>query len=362
MEPISAINTNRTSAPASPVVQSTAAPAAAAAAPKTVETPTTSTESQVNISAEALADEEGGSIPNLDALGGQEAAEETEKPQEGEELKPEDLEKMTPEQQAEQLRKQIEKLREKMARQLEEGDEAGARATEAQIGSLTRQLDRITNPPATPQAPAGGAAPVEGAAPAAAAPAAAAAAPMAAAPAGGAAPAGWRGLRQAACPAPAGGAAPASDAGTTFGASNAPAVDPEALARTSPLGQKIAEAGQRNCNGSGGWCFKHVSAALRECGIETSGASAYMAADQLAQSDKLREVQVNPQDLPKLPAGAVVVWDRGNGHEHGHISISDGKGGEYSDVYRQQTTNYGTQCRVFLPADMQDKNQASQGK
>ncbi|NMA26339.1 MAG: hypothetical protein GX934_01075 [Burkholderiales bacterium] len=84
-----------------------------------------------------------------------------------------------------------------------------------------------------------------------------------------------------------------------------------------------------------------------------------MAADQLAQSDKLREVQVNPQDLPKLPAGAVVVWDRGNGHEHGHISICDGKGGEYSDVYRQQTTNYGTQCRVFLPADMQTNTPTS---
>ena len=54
-------------------------------------------------------------------------------------------------------------------------------------------------------------------------------------------------------------------------------------------------------------------------------------------------------DLPKLPAGAIVVWDKGNGHEHGHISIATGDGKEASDLMRNQITNYGTSFRVFMP-------------
>lgn len=114
-------------------------------------------------------------------------------------------------------------------------------------------------------------------------------------------------------------------------------------------GQKMAEEAKNHATGSGGYCFKYVSEVLRKFGINTSGASAYMAADQLAKSDKVKEVKVDPKDLKKLPAGAIVVWNKGAGHEHGHISISDGKGKEYSDVPRNQITNYGTSARVFIP-------------
>ncbi|MCA9777398.1 MAG: hypothetical protein KC800_11795, partial [Candidatus Eremiobacteraeota bacterium] len=70
---------------------------------------------------------------------------------------------------------------------------------------------------------------------------------------------------------------------------------------------------------------------------------------QLAKNPKVKEVNVSPQDFKKLPAGAIVVWDKGAGHEHGHISVALGNGKEASDVIRDQITNYGTKPRVFIP-------------
>lgn len=116
-------------------------------------------------------------------------------------------------------------------------------------------------------------------------------------------------------------------------------------------GADLANDAEANANGPGGWCFKWVRQALERHGVTgVGGASAYMAADQLANNSKFSEVSgLSKNDLPNLPAGAVVVWDRGNGHEHGHISISLGDGREASDKIRNQTVNYGTSFRVFMP-------------
>jgi hypothetical protein len=86
-------------------------------------------------------------------------------------------------------------------------------------------------------------------------------------------------------------------------------------------------------------------------GPALTGGSAYMAADQLARHSGFREVTVAADDLPSLPAGAVVVWGKTAKSPHGHISIADGKGNELSDhVERQRTQLRGhTNVRVFLP-------------
>ena len=128
-----------------------------------------------------------------------------------------------------------------------------------------------------------------------------------------------------------------------------PSVNPSDLQGGSELGKKIAADAQNTATGSGGYCFKYVSETLRKFGINTSGASAYMAADQLANNPKVKEVNVSPQDFKKLPPGAIVVWDKGAGHPHGHISVALGNGKEASDVIRDQITNYGTKPRVFIP-------------
>lgn len=143
-----------------------------------------------------------------------------------------------------------------------------------------------------------------------------------------------------------GGASSAGDGGGA--SSNATAGMPGATATGTRLAQ-IARAEATNGDSKGGLCYRDVSRALSKIGISATGASAYMAADQLARNPKVKEMKVAQSDLPKLPAGAIVVWNKGNGHEHGHISISTGDGKEASDLMRNQITNYGTSFRVFMP-------------
>jgi hypothetical protein len=99
-----------------------------------------------------------------------------------------------------------------------------------------------------------------------------------------------------------------------------------------------------------GYCYRGVKHHLRQIGVNLTGGSAYQAADQLASSGRFREVQVSRGQLRSLPAGAVVVWNRGNGRRHGHISIATGDGREASDRIRRQITNYPNSYRVFLPS------------
>ncbi|MGE4203104.1 MAG: hypothetical protein AB7J86_20800 [Vulcanimicrobiota bacterium] len=149
--------------------------------------------------------------------------------------------------------------------------------------------------------------------------------------------------------APLGGFLGAPNGGDTFSAGNAPSVDLGSIQGGTPWGRSLASDAARNANGPGGWCYKWVANALGRHGVNVHGASAYMAADQLAGNPKFREVRVPANQLRNLPPGAVVVWNRGAGHPHGHISIALGDGREASDKIRNQITNYGTSFRVFLP-------------
>lgn len=135
--------------------------------------------------------------------------------------------------------------------------------------------------------------------------------------------------------------------GSTNSASGASATSGNTKA--AAWGKKLAETARNHATGSGGLCYKYVAEDLAKYGVSVHGASAYMAADQLAKSNKFREVKMSPSKFKSLPPGAVVVWNRGNGHEHGHISVALGGGKEASDVPRDQITNYGTSARVFIP-------------
>lgn len=144
---------------------------------------------------------------------------------------------------------------------------------------------------------------------------------------------------------PSGGGSSGSQSGASTGAT---AGMPGATSTGSKLAE-IARAEATNGDSNGGLCYRDVGRSLAKIGINVSGASAYMAAAQLEKNPKVKEMKVSQSDLPKLPAGAIVVWDRGNGHEHGHISIATGDGKEASDLMRNQITNYGTSFRVFMP-------------
>ncbi len=153
-----------------------------------------------------------------------------------------------------------------------------------------------------------------------------------------------------------GSSAGSSKGASTKGSSSAPVATSSDFGSVPGWGAGLAKDAEKNANGPGYYCFKWVSQALRRAGVKgIGGASAYMAADQLARNPKFREIKVNPKELSKLPAGAVVVWDRGGSgtsgaaKTHGHISISLGDGREASDKIRKQITGMGSNVRVFLP-------------
>lgn len=124
---------------------------------------------------------------------------------------------------------------------------------------------------------------------------------------------------------------------------------------SSATGRKLAALAVEHATdgtGDGGHCYRNVSQDLEQIGISTTGEGAWEAADQLAGNDKVQELKgINKDQLPELPAGAIVVWDKGEGHPYGHISIATGDGQEASDVMRDQITEYGTSFRVFMPKD-----------
>lgn len=117
------------------------------------------------------------------------------------------------------------------------------------------------------------------------------------------------------------------------------------------VGGRIADEAyyQASRRGTVGYCYSAAADAIEAVvGTFLYGASAYMAADQLAAHPRFTEVW--GQHLPSLPAGAVVVWGRGSS-PHGHISIALGNGQEASDhIAPQMTYHYGgAAARVFFP-------------
>lgn len=132
---------------------------------------------------------------------------------------------------------------------------------------------------------------------------------------------------------------------------NNPAVPNYIPQGSTAFGNSIANNAAQTANNmsSTGYCYRGVANTLSKSGVNLSGMSAYMGADQLARSPKFKEATVSRNDLKSLPAGAVVVWDKCPGHQHGHISIALGDGREASDHIQSQMTNYGPRFRVFIP-------------
>lgn len=107
------------------------------------------------------------------------------------------------------------------------------------------------------------------------------------------------------------------------------------------------------------YCYRAVKNALKPFGKNLTGGSAYMAADQLAKDPAFKEITgVSREDLRKLPAGAVVVYDKipnytgkNSACNHGHISIALGDGREASYQTRAQvkTFNDRSQGKVYYP-------------
>lgn len=136
-------------------------------------------------------------------------------------------------------------------------------------------------------------------------------------------------------------------------------------------GEYNAEAGEKlaknalNVRGTTGYCLGGVSDTLFATygeGLPGLG-SAYKAAEALRgntpgyegiASHFVEKTDYTVDDLPNLPAGAVIVWENngsrsdGLSTEHGHISISLGDGRESSDHIQNQIRS-ARNFTVFLP-------------
>lgn len=127
--------------------------------------------------------------------------------------------------------------------------------------------------------------------------------------------------------------------------------DASSLSGAGALAQSIVKDASSHTTNVGGLCLKNVGAVLRRQGIQCGPApAAHMVDDDLARSPKMREVRVSKDQLDKLPAGAVIVWEKGSGLPYGHISISMGNGKEWSGPLRNQM-HLNTSYRVFLPVE-----------
>ncbi len=124
----------------------------------------------------------------------------------------------------------------------------------------------------------------------------------------------------------------------------------------STTGEALAHTAEQVANrmGTTGWCYRGAAESISQSmGVQLTGGSAYMAADQIAASGRFQEVEVSPENLTQLPPGAVVVWAQTDASPHGHISIALGDGREASDHVQNQLTSLrgSTNYRVFVPTD-----------
>ena len=102
-----------------------------------------------------------------------------------------------------------------------------------------------------------------------------------------------------------------------------------------------------------GKCYSAVADAVdATVAVFLSGNGAYESADQFASRSDFTEIKgLSGSDLPKLPAGAVVVWGKTGDSPYGHIAVSLGNGDEASDHIEAMHTSLrgASNFRVFNP-------------
>ncbi len=101
-----------------------------------------------------------------------------------------------------------------------------------------------------------------------------------------------------------------------------------------------------------GYCARYVKNAIANTGLGAyQSGHAYQCDDVLAGNSNFKEINVSGSDLKKLPAGCVIVYDRGAAgysSQYGHIEITTGKGNAVSD-FVSRTIKESNDVRVFVP-------------
>ena len=123
---------------------------------------------------------------------------------------------------------------------------------------------------------------------------------------------------------------------------------------SSANGQKFARDLANNSVGFTGNCSKYVRQSLQRIGLYNGHTqSAYQMAAVLADNKNFQEISPSSVDLKNLPAGCIVVYDRGAAgysSEDGHIEVTLGDGTACSDGRTYNIRN-AQNMRIFVPVE-----------
>ncbi len=126
------------------------------------------------------------------------------------------------------------------------------------------------------------------------------------------------------------------------------------LKYSSAKGQKLAKDIANHSVGFTGKCSKYVRKALQRTGMHNGHtASAYQMGSVLGKNKNFQEVSASSVDLKKLPAGCILVYDKGAAgysSKHGHIEVTLGDGTACSDG-RTHNLRSTQNMRVFVPVE-----------
>lgn len=119
----------------------------------------------------------------------------------------------------------------------------------------------------------------------------------------------------------------------------------------SDLGERLARAAESNARiiNTPGYALREVTKIMREFGFALGNHhGCFQLVGDLRSSALLQEVQIQKHQLLQLPPGALVIWDKGPGLLHGHVSIALGDGREASSTVRGQL-QLNSNFWIFLP-------------
>ena len=126
------------------------------------------------------------------------------------------------------------------------------------------------------------------------------------------------------------------------------------LKYSSAKGQKLAKDMANHSVGFTGHCSRYVREGLQRTGLYNGHtASAYQMGGTLAKNKNFQEVSPNSVNLKDLPAGCILVYDKGAaGYNsiHGHIEVTLGDGTACSDG-RTRNVRRTNNMRIFVPTE-----------
>lgn len=115
-------------------------------------------------------------------------------------------------------------------------------------------------------------------------------------------------------------------------------------------GQKLANIAKQNATGFKKLCATYVKRDIEQAGLgEYKSGHAYQCDGILSKNPNFKEISTKGLNLETLPAGCVLVYDKGVSRyskKYGHIEITDGNGNAFSDG---KTRNIRPGAKVFVP-------------